>query len=29
MRQTAPPLDDPAVVRARDYLLRTQHADGS
>ncbi len=23
------PVTDPAVVRARDYLLRTQHADGS
>lgn len=29
LRQTGSPQDDPAVVRARDYLLRTQHADGS
>ncbi len=26
---TGTALDDPAVLRARDYLLRTQHADGS
>ena len=29
LRQTGSPPDDPAVMRARDYLLRTQHADGS
>lgn len=23
------PLDDPAIIRGRDFLLRTQHADGS
>ena len=29
LRQTGSPLDEPAVLRARDYLLRTQQADGS
>ena len=27
--QTGSPRDDPAIIRARDYLLRTQYADGS
>ena len=29
LRQTGTAPDHPAIVRARDYLLRTQHADGS
>lgn len=29
LRQTGSPADDPVVLRARDYLLRTQLADGS